>query len=142
MKLEPMVRRDEGQVRNLFATCHPGWPARPARWFQAYPTLVAVEDGQLVGFTSFSVTSYSGVPVLGGQDLCVLPAAQGTGVGLALHLERCAIGESVGARMFSGLTSPDNKPMVRIFERCGYHACQPVPRAFPDGDGVIYLGAL
>jgi len=142
MKLEMMTRKDETAIRALFTECHPGMAERPRRWFQAYPTLVASEDGLVIGFTSFSVSAYTGVPMLGGQDLCVRPGARGTGVGLALHLERCAIGQAVGARMFTGLTTEDNHAMIAIFKRCGYHACQAVPKAFGEQDGVVWLGTL
>lgn len=142
MNLRPLEPKDAAGVRALYTECHPGWPARPRGWFTAYPTLVAIEDAELVGFTSFSIGNYTGLVMLTGQDLCVQPAARGTGVGLALHLERCAFGAGVGARMFSGITQPENKAMVRIFERCGYHACQPAPGYFWGEDGVVYLGAL
>ncbi len=142
LEIRPMRAEEEDAVRFVYAVCHPGWPRRPAGWYQVYPTLVAVEDGALIGFTSYSVSSYSGMPLVGGQDLGVLPEAQGTGVGLALHLARCALGAGVGARMFSGLTHDENHAMVAIFKRCGYHRCQVVPRAFPDGDGAIWLGPI
>ena len=142
MKIRPMVAKDEAAVRALFATCHDGWPRRPPRWYIAYPTLVAEEDGRIIGFTSLSIGNYTGLVMLTGQDLCVLPEAQATGVGLALHLERCALGVAAGARMFTGVTQPENKAMIRIFERCGYHACQPAPGYFYGEDGVIYLGSL
>jgi GNAT superfamily N-acetyltransferase len=142
MLIRSMLPAEEAAVRHLYAACHAHWPARSLRWYQAYPTLVAVEDGLIVGFTSYSVSSYSGMVTVGGQDLCVLPEAQGTGIGLALHLERCAIGADVGAHMFTGLTQENNHAMIAIFKKCGYHRCQDIGRAFPDGDGVIYLGAL
>lgn len=142
LDLRAMRAEEEPHVRVIFAACHPGWPARPPRWFTAYPTLVVVEEGALIGFTSFSVSNYTGLIMLSGHDLCVLPEAQGTGLGLALHLARCALGAGVGAHLFSGLTAPTNKPMIRIFERCGAHACQTIPRAYAEGDGVLYLGPI
>ena len=142
MILRPMTPPDEPAVRALFAQCHPRWAPRATHWYVAYPTLVAFEDDTLVGFTSFAVTNYLGTVMVCGQDLCVLPIVQHTGVGWALHTARCEMGAEVGARMFTGLTAPENKPMIRIFERCGYHACHAVPGAFPDGNGVIYLGDL
>lgn len=142
MIITPFAARDEGAVRDLYAKGHPGWPRRPSGWFVAYPTLVAVTDGEILGFTSFSIGNYTGLIMLTGQDLCVSPDYQGCGIGKALHLERVAIGKGVGARMWSGITQPENKAMIAIFEQCGYHACQPAPGYFYGEDGVVYVGAL
>ena len=134
-----MARDEERHVRLVSRACHPTWPERPEGFFTAFPTLVAIEDGALIGFTSFSVATYTGTILVSGQDLCVLPEAQGTGVGRALHLARCAVGAGVGARLFSGITQPDNRAMIRVFERCGGHACQPEPGYFYGEDGIVYL---
>ena len=53
-----------------------------------------------------------------------------------------ALGRSVGARLFIGITEPSNAGMIRIFERQGLHACQRLPGYFGSEDGVAWLGGL
>ena len=77
--MQPM---EEKQVRDLYAACHPDREARPPDWYTAYPTLVIVQWGAVVGFTSFSVSpGLTGVVTLYGNDLCVTPALRNCGLG-------------------------------------------------------------
>lgn len=143
MTPRPMREDDESAVRKLYAQAHPFWPPRPEHWFFAYPSLVLEQDGEIVGFTSFSLGSMTGVLMLHGQDLAVDLTVRGAGFGMSLHRARLEIGRAMGATMFSGFTQKDNEPMQRIFRACGHHACQTIRHYFPDRqDGVLYLGPL
>lgn len=143
MTPRPMRADEEQGVRKLYAQAHPFWPARSEMWYLAHPTLVLEQHGAIVGFTSFSLGSMTGVLLLHGQDIAVDLSVRGAGFGRVLHDARVAIGRDVQATMFSGFTQPDNEPMQRIFLACGYHHCQTIRRYFPDGqDAVLYLGSL
>jgi GNAT superfamily N-acetyltransferase len=143
MRIRPMMAHDEFRVRETHEICHPGWPARPEHWYFIHPTLVAVEGTMLLGFTSFAISELTGIAIEHGADVCVRPEAQGIKLGARLHDARVDIGRAAGARMFSGVTQPDNAPMIRIFLARGYHHCQTMPRAFPDGrDGHVYVGPI
>lgn len=135
---------EEAWVRDLAAACHPDWPARPEGWYTAFPTLVMeTRTGGVIGYTSFAINTSMGLLMVAGQDIGVHPAARGDGLGAVLHRARLELGYGVGARMFCGPTQPDNTAMIRIFEAEGHHACQQLPKYFPDGkDGVLYLGDI
>jgi GNAT superfamily N-acetyltransferase len=139
------MRYDEEMVvRDIAALCHPEWPERPTFWYTAFPTLVALMGNkQIIGYTAFAINTSMGLLMVAGQDIGVDPAFQGQGVGAKLHRYRLDVGSSVGARMFCGPTQPDNTAMIAIFEAEGHHACQQLPKYFPDGkDGVLYLGDI
>jgi len=143
MTPRPMRMEEDAAVRHIFAACHPLWPPRGVNWYTAYPTLVVARDGELVGFTSFSVSpSPAGPTTLYGNDLCVLPIHQGEGIGWALAETRLAIGRAVGATTFIGVTEDSNKSMIHIFERQGFHPCQRLTNYFPTGDAVVWAGSL
>ena len=140
---------EEADVRKLYATCHPGWPARPPQWFQAYPTLVAVEGKRVVGFTSFAI-AYPTTPAIGtaeliiyGQDVCVSPDHRGEGIGQDLSDERLRVAKTVGATFFVGFTWKQNKSMIRIFEKQGMREHTTIAKLHPGGvDGVLYVGPV
>lgn len=138
-----MDRKDDKQVRDIYARCHPAVPARPEHWYWAYPTLVAVQAQTIVGFTSFSLSpGPTGVLTLFGNDLCVTPAWQRRGIGWALAQARMDAGRALGAKGFIGITASDNTPVRRIFERQGLHACQCLPGYFGGRDGIVWAGEL
>ena len=139
----PMREKDEQAVRRLHEQAHPQWPERPDHWYFAPPTLVLDEGGAVLGFTSFSLGSMTGVLMLHGQDIAVDPSVRGAGFGRRLHEARLELGRAMSATMFSGFTQATNEPMQRIFLACGHHACQTIRRYFPDWqDAVLYLGPL
>ena len=138
----PMRPEDEPVVRELYATVHPTWPERAAGWYTAYPTLTIWVGGRLVGFTSCSISPGQGTLVLYGNDLCILPQWQKQGFGWQLAEARSALGRAVGATFFIGITQPSNASMIRIFERQGFHPCQPMPGYFHGEDGMVWAGSL
>lgn len=144
MVIQPMLAEEEPTVRDIYAACHPDWPVRAAKWYTVYPTLVMHDGhGQIVGFTSFSVSPAPGGAItLYGNDLCVLPTWRNGGLGLQLAQARAACGRDVGAKTFIGLTQPSNAGMVCIFQRQGFHACQRIPRYFGTEPGIVWSGDL
>lgn len=141
--VRPFRAEDEPAVRQCFQECHPEDPPRAPGWYTAYPTLVAFEGDELIGFTSFSVSpSPMGCVLLYGNDLCVRAPWRQQGWGQTLANARVALGRTVGARGFIGVTDPDNRAMARIFERQGFHRCQSLPRYFTHTDGVLWTGGL
>ena len=138
-----MDRDDEKAVREIYALCHPDRPERESGWYWAFPTLVS-ENAQrkIVGFTSFSLTPGPTGILLYGNDLCVAPMYQRQGFGWALAEERRLVGRRLGAKGFVGVTTADNAPMQRIFERQGFHACQRLPGYFGAEDGWVWVGSL
>ena len=139
----PMQPDDEKQVREVYALCHPEQPARASDWYWAYPTLVLVQENRVVGFTSFSLSpGPSGVLTLFGNDVCVTPGCQGRGFGWELAQARLDVGRTLGATAFIGITAVTNRPMQRIFERQGLHACQRLPGYFGAVDAWAWAGSL
>ena len=125
--------------------CHPDWPDRPASYHVAHPTLVAEQDGALVGYTVFVVAPdmTRGVTIVHGRDHGVHPDHRGKGLGMALHVERCVIGRENEAVDFVGVTWEGNRAMRAIFTRCGYRPYGEAPGAFPGGvAGVVWIGSL
>ena len=140
-----MTLEDEPDVRRLFAACHPGALARPKHWYQAVPTLVLGGPRHVMGFTSFTLSPTDKGFACYGQDVCVDTAVRGAGYGRLLHLARCGIAKSLGAVDFIGLTAPDNRAMIRIFEGQGLKPWKTIPNAYPHetpGTGVVWIGAL
>ena len=133
----PMFFGDEPQVRALYKLCHPGMVVKPTNWYFAHPTLVVITDGKVVGFTSFTIVVIPGFgETLYGKDMCVHPDYGGRGIAKNLHLARLVIGHRVGARIFMGVTTSDNKSMIRILEGSGMHPCIPV------GDDILFIGPI
>lgn len=142
----PLSAEDLNGVREIHRLCHPTWPDRPEYWYFLHPTLVAFDNkgfGPMVGFTSFSISTSTGLVLGQGADVCVHPAHQGRGLGRLLHAERIRILHGAGATVFSGTTQPKNYAMQRILEAQGLHRCQTIPRYFPDGeDALLYFGPI
>jgi len=133
----PMFAGDEAAVRAIYKICHPGNVALPLYWYFVHPTLCVTLEGKVVGFTSFTVTVIPGFgETMYGKDVCVLPEYQGRGIAKALHAARLATGRNTGVRIFMGVTSQDNKAMVKILENSGMHACIPV------GDELLFVGPI
>lgn len=137
MNPHPMFAGDEPSVRAIHKVCHPGYVARPPRWYFVHPTLCVTIEGKVVGFTSFTVTIIPGFgETMYGKDLCVLPEYQGRGIAKSLHEARLTVGRDVGARVFMGVTTPSNKSMIRILENSGMHTC------IPAGDDLLFTGPI
>ena len=140
-----METADEPKVRLLTKQCHPTWPARPKFWYHANPTIVALDDDRVVGYGSYTVDNHpagtSFIQYL--RDSAVDETYRGLGSGRTLIQKRMMVARSVGCAMFVGMTWAENKPMRRILESEGFHACQTVPNAFPytPADGIIYINA-
>lgn len=138
-----MESAEEPLVRDLTRRCHPSWPPRPKFWYFANPTIVAMVDDEVIGYGSYTVDNHpagaSFIQYL--RDSAVDPAYRGQGIGRALLQKRMDVGRSVGCAMFIGMTWPDNTPMRAILKSLGFHECQRVPNAFPQGDGIICINA-
>ena len=144
--IRPLREDDLDAVRALWKAAHPSWPVPVPEWFIAHPTLVMEGRARLLdGYTSFSVApgvleSLEGM-VMYGADVAVHPLSQGQGIGRALHRARLDLARKAGAVAFVGMTQPDNRPMVLVFERAGATRGLRIPNYYPDGqDGVIYSG--
>ena len=139
----PMRPSLEPEVRKLYAVCHPNWDEPSAHWFFAYPTLMGVERGELVAYTSYSMnTNDDGVLVLFLQDTGVAPAARGRGLSRMLMNARLEIGRSMGAAYAAGMTQPDNVPMLRLLASLGFRDVAVVPNVYtnvhPHVDGIVF----
>lgn len=142
-----MDSTEEPVVRELTRRCHPTWPPRPKFWYHANPTIVALYQGGVVGYGSYTVDNHpAGASfIMYLRDSAVDPEHRGRGIGRQLLHKRMAVGRSVGVQMFVGCTWPENTPMRDILKRAGFHGCQTVPNAFafndPPADGIIYINA-
>src|SRR5262245_26676664 len=103
---------DEADVRAIFAACHPAFPRRPSRWFEAHPTLVAEVAHEVVGYTSYSVVMQPEVSrdgeVMIGYGIDVRPDYAGKGIGRALCDERLTVARTLGCTVFVGHAAEGN----------------------------------
>lgn len=131
-----MLPEQEAQVRGLYHICHPGCGIQPPFWYFAHPTLVMCIGDEVVGFTSFTVTVVPGFgPTLYGMDVCIHPDHRGRGLADSLHKARLAVGFSVGARTFIGVTKDEN--MAAILEKSGMHPC-----IHTEEDEMLFVGPI
>ena len=137
MTPRPMTADDESGVREIYRLCNPGATPRPPFWYFVHPTLVIESGNMLVGFTSFTVTVIPGFgETLYGMGIAVHPDYRGQALGEILHTERLRLGHANGVRIFMGVTSGENKSMIKIFEKSGMHPCIPV------GKDVLFVGPI
>lgn len=143
MDIRRMDARDEAAVRKVCEICAPDTQIRPTHWFFVHPTLVAVEDGKIVGFTSFVINELAngdGTIVLHCCTMCVLPEYRRRGIAKALYAAREAIGRESGATMFCGNARPGNTPMLKIFRAHGLKHFDTIQ--LPDGPVEVHVGSL
>lgn len=117
---------EEPQVRALCATL-PGMDMaaeRPEGFHLARPTLVAVEDGIVVGHTTWS--QQQGFTAW--EETAVHADYRGRGIGRALMEARAA--RTPG--FVIGACHDENEPMVHLLTTMGFHACQRV------GEMMVY----
>ena len=143
--IRPLATSEEPEVHAIHAACHPTFPPRPARWFEAHPTLVCEVDGVIVGYTSYSLVMYPEVSregeVMVGYGIDIAPGRHGHGLGRALCDERLALARALGAKAFLGHAAPDNHAMLRLFERDGFKPYGEA--AYPDGTPMlIFMGPV
>ena len=146
--IHPMRLYEDTDVRGIYAACHPGWPARAPRWFEAHPTLVLEVERAIVGYTSYSIGLPPGpnpteFEIQWGHGVYVRPDARGRGYGRHLCDARLAVARALGLRTFFGMTQPDNHAMIHLFEQDGLKCYGEAPNAYPDGSaGVFYFGRV
>lgn len=148
-----MVQKEQRRVQEIYRLCHPTWKEHPSDYYLAHPTLVLHRDGEVVGFTSFSLSIAPnhelgswGDDVMYGHDVCVDPRYQGKGYGLALCESRFDVCRNFGVKLFIGITWAGNKPMLAIFERTQCRRFCVIPNAYPTsyhlGEGIVYTKAI
>ena len=134
---------EDTDVRGIYHACHPGWPARAPRWFEAHPTLVLEVEREIVGYTSYSLVMQPEVSLEGeimiGYGIDIKPGHHGKGYGRLLCDERLAIARAVGAKVFVGHAAPDNAAMIRLFEADGFRPIKEVPNGYPNGGTLIFF---
>lgn len=144
--IRPMRLYDDIEVRAIHALCHPSFPAPPTRWFEAHPTLVAIERDEVVGYTSYSVVIQPALCAEGeamvGYGIDIRPGFQGHGYGRQLFDARLNVARAVGAKVFVGHTWPGNTAMIHLFDRCGFKP-HGEPTTYPDGQPMqLYFGRI
>ena len=144
--IHPMRLYEDVDVRGIYRACHPGWPLRAPRWFEAHPTLVLEVEREIVGYISYSLVMQPEVSLEGeimiGYGIDIKPGHHGKGYGRLLCNERLAIARSVGAKVFVGHAAPDNTAMIRLFEQDGFKPYG-VATAYPDGTLMrIFMGRV
>jgi len=135
------------EVEAIYRLCHPTFPARAPRWFEAHPTLVVDSAGEIVAYTSYAVVMDPNVcpdgEVMVGYGIDVRPGYQGRGYGRLLCNERLALARAVGAKVFVGHAAPDNEAMIRLFEADGFKPMQRVAEGYPDGSPMLlFMGPI
>ena len=142
--IRPMRLDEDTAVRAIYTACHPTFPIRAPRWFEAHPTLVLDVRG-VVGYTSYSLVMQPEVSLAGevmiGYGIDIKPGHHGKGYGRRLCDARLAVARAVGAKVFVGHAHPDNHAMIRLFEQDGF---KPFGQAaYPDGSTMlIYMGPV
>jgi RimJ/RimL family protein N-acetyltransferase len=138
---------EDDAVRAIYAACHPKWPERAPRWFEAHPTLVLLAHGSVVGYTSYSLvvrpeTCQDGEVMLG-YGIDIAPGHWGMGYGRKLCDARLEVARAVGAKVFVGHAAPTNHAMIRLFEQDGFRPMSVGSGAYPDGtDMVVFMGPI
>ena len=101
------------------------------------PAFVAVSEGKIVGFISYTELNEKDVLIVA---LGVLPEYQGSGVGKALlsALEKRAR-ESLKDRLLVS-TSNDDLPALVFYQLMGFQIFEVVQNAIADKHGAIFLG--
>lgn len=145
--VRPMRAFEDIDVNEIHRLCHPSFPKRPHRWFEAHPTLVMEADREIVGYTSYSVVMQPEVcsdgEVMIGYGIDIKPGHQGRGYGKDLCKERLAIARIVGAKVFVGHAAPDNAAMIRLFESDGFKPMSRVAEGYPDGSPMLlFMGPI
>lgn len=131
-------------VRRLYAACHPGWPMPPSAHFFAYPTIVASENAEILGYASYSMNlTDTGLRQIWLQDSGVAEHARGRGIARELLRYRLDIGRAMSVSHAIGMTQPDNHPMLRLLRTEGFDEVHSYPAAYPDGQaGVLFIRSL
>lgn len=142
--IRPMRSFEETDVRAIYRACHPTWPRQPDRFYEAHPTLIALEQGDVVGFCSYSLgmaPEISAAEIMIGHGIDIRPGHEGKGYGRALCDARLVVARSVGATVFLGHAAPDNHAMIRLFERDGF---KPYGATTDPGGGrvLLYMGPV
>lgn len=146
-QVRPMRESEDEIVHAIYMLCHPTFPPRAWRWFEAHPTLVLLVDGAVVGYTSYSVVMDPNVcadgEVMIGYGIDIKPGHQGKGYGRLLCDERLALARAVGAKVFVGHADPGNLAMGLLFESDGFKPVQEVAGGYPDGTKMLlYMGPI
>jgi L-amino acid N-acyltransferase YncA len=105
---------------STFATEAPSWEEWDRTHLEGH-RLVALQDGEIVGWAALSPTSpravYRGVAR---NAVYVAAGARGTGVGRLLMDELIAGAEWAGLWTLEAWMFPENEASVRLHERCGF----------------------
>ncbi len=144
--IHPMRAFDDIEVRAIYALCHPAWPQRPARWFEAHPTLVLEERNEVAAYTSYAVVMQPELSqaseVMIGYGIDVRPDFQGHGYGRQLCEARLNVARAVGCTVFVGHAAPDNQAMIRLFTADGFKPYGDGGK-YPDGTPMlIFMGPI
>ena len=130
-EIRPMAPGDADAVLRIYgegiATGHatfesttPSWPEFDAGKLDA-PRLVAVDDGEILGWAALSPVSsrcvYGGV---GEMSVYVAEAARGRGAGRALLEAMVEASEAAGIWMLQAGIFPENEGSIALHERCGF----------------------
>ena len=102
---------------------------RDLAWFQARQHLVVTEDGVVVGHTSW--TPCDGYVLW--DETYVAPTHRKLGLGRRLMEARA---DRTPGLVF-GACKPENEPMVHLLLSLGFHECQAIPHAYPDGGDAL-----
>lgn len=108
----------------------PGGDARDLAWFEAREHRVLLDDGVVIGHTSW--TQHDGYVTW--DETYIAPTHRTLGLGRRLMEARAA--QTPG--LVFGACKPDNEPMVHLLTTIGFHPCQTVPQGFSDGDAVLW----
>ena len=122
MIIRPMAPGEEEIVRDLCAQIDGGKAIadRPEGWHLEHPTLVAVIDGQIAGYTTYHIDEANRVMVL--TETAVAEAHRGVGIARALMARRLAIAAELDIAVVVGGAKDDNAPMRHLLDAFGFTA--------------------
>ena len=105
---------------------------KPAVHFAVYATLVAEIDGEVVGYTQFSLTP-DGIL----HSLAIRVGRKGQGIGQKLMETKVRLAKAAGARMHMYAVDRHGEvALKKILVSLGMHLCQ------QHGDVLVYAGSL
>lgn len=136
-RMEPKDRRAVAKIfEESFTGSYRYWSLRLLDYLE---TIVAEEDGEIVGAEELYVTSCEGYGKLGVVAfVAVAPAWRGRGIGRRLVEEAEKVFRQRGCRFAAASTRAENKASIALFTSLGYSVHKRGDEVFEELESALY----